>query len=115
MLSRHTITTATDAKNYYSASDYYQEGESQETVGRWFGGLADRLGLKGKVTKEEFDRVVNNLHPSGDGRSLTPRTDDDRRIGEDFTFSGPKSFQRRRKRWPTRRNASGCSRRSTTR
>jgi conjugative relaxase-like TrwC/TraI family protein len=92
MMTRHTITTATDAKNYYQASDYYHEGESQETVGHWFGDTAERVGLEGKVTKEAFDRVCDNLHPSGNGQSLTPRTDDDRKIGEDFTFAGPKSF-----------------------
>lgn len=92
MLSRHTITSAADAKSYYAASDYYQGGESQETVGHWFGKLADQLGLKGRVTKEAFDLLCDNLHPSGNGESLTPRTDGDRKIGEDITLSGPKSF-----------------------
>ncbi len=88
MLSIHEVTSATDAKNYYAASDYYSQG--QETVGKWGGKLAERLGLSGKVTKEAFDRMVDNLHPST-GQPLTPRTNDERRVGYDFTVSVPKS------------------------
>ena len=71
MLSIHEVTSATDAKNYYAASDYYSQG--QETVGKWGGKLAEQLGLSGKVTKEAFDRMVDNQHPAT-GASLTPRT-----------------------------------------
>ena len=38
MLTIHEVTSATDAKNYYAASDYYSQG--QETVGAWGGKLA---------------------------------------------------------------------------
>jgi conjugative relaxase-like TrwC/TraI family protein len=88
MLTIHEVTSATDAKNYYAASDYYSQG--QETVGEWGGKLADMLGLSGKVTKEAFDRMVDNLHPVT-GKQLTPRTKDNRRVGYDFTVSVPKS------------------------
>jgi conjugative relaxase-like TrwC/TraI family protein len=88
MLTIHEVTSATDAKKYYAASDYYSQG--QETVGKWGGKLADTLGLSGKVTKEAFDRMVDNLHPST-GERLTQRTKDNRRVGYDFTVSVPKS------------------------
>ena len=88
MLTIHEVTSATDAKNYYAASDYYSQG--QETVGKWGGKLAETLGLSGKVTKEAFDLMVDNLHPST-GQPLTPRTNDERRVGYDFTVSVPKS------------------------
>ena len=88
MLTIHEVTSATDAKNYYAASDYYSQG--QETVGRWGGKLAERLGLSGKVTKEAFDRMVDNLHPAT-GDRLTQRTKENRRVGYDFTVSVPKS------------------------
>jgi conjugative relaxase-like TrwC/TraI family protein len=89
MLSRHTVTSAKIAREYYSVADYYTEG--QELVGRWGGKLADVLGLSGTVTKDAFDRLCDNLHPQT-GKPLTPRTADERRVGEDFTFAGPKSF-----------------------
>jgi conjugative relaxase-like TrwC/TraI family protein len=88
MLTIHEVTSATDAKHYYAASDYYSQG--QETVGEWGGKLADKLGLSGKVTKEAFDRMVDNLHPSS-GKRLTQRTKENRRVGYDFTVSAPKS------------------------
>jgi conjugative relaxase-like TrwC/TraI family protein len=88
MLKIHEVTSATDAKNYYAASDYYSQG--QETVGQWGGKLADQLGLSGKVTKKAFDRMVDNLHPVT-GRQLTPRTKENRRVGYDFTVSVPQS------------------------
>lgn len=94
------VTSSTDAKNYYASSvspgaepsrqDYYSEG--QESPGRYGGGLAEQLGLWGKqVDKESFERLCDNLHPFRD-ESLTPRTNDERRIACDMTVSGPKSF-----------------------
>jgi conjugative relaxase-like TrwC/TraI family protein len=89
MLRIHPVTSATDAKSYYASSDYYTEG--QELIGRWGGQLAGRLGLSGTVDKASFDRMCDNLHPKT-GLPLTPRTNDERRVGYDFVFSGPKSF-----------------------
>jgi conjugative relaxase-like TrwC/TraI family protein len=88
MLTIHEVTSATNAKAYYAAADYYSQG--QETVGQWGGKLAERLGQSGKVTKEAFDRMVDNLDPAT-GRQLTPRMREDRRVGYDFTVSVPKS------------------------
>jgi conjugative relaxase-like TrwC/TraI family protein len=100
MLLIWDVTSAADAKNYYSAclapgvqpdrQGYYSEG--QESPGRYGGKLAEELGLAGKpVDKETFDRLCDNRHPFED-RPLTPRTNDYRRVCKDFTFSGPKSF-----------------------
>ena len=89
MLRIHEVTTASHAKSYYAAADYYSEG--QETAGLWGGRLAERLGLSGTVDKAGFDRLCDNLNPAT-GESLTQRTNDNRRVGYDFTFSGPKSF-----------------------
>lgn len=89
MLRIHPVTSASDAKNYYAASDYYSQG--QELLGAWGGRLAGTLGLSGTVDKQCFDRLCDNLHPLT-GKALTPRTNDERRVGYDFVFSGPKSF-----------------------
>ena len=74
MLTIYDVTSATDAKNYYASSvspeaasarrDYYSEG--QESPGLYGGKLAEELGLAGKsVDKETFDRLCDNLHPTG--------------------------------------------------
>ncbi len=76
------------AKRYYSAADYYAEG--LESVGRWGGKGAKRLGLVGQVTQEAFDSLCDNQHPAT-GDSLTVRTRDGRTVGYDFTWSVPKS------------------------
>jgi conjugative relaxase-like TrwC/TraI family protein len=100
MLLIYEVTSAADAKNYYAGSvamearpsrqDYYSEG--QEAPGRYGGKLAEQLGIAGKVVdKKSFDRLCDNLHPTGPGK-LTPRTNDKRRVCYDFTFSGPKSY-----------------------
>lgn len=89
MLRIHPQTSAADVKKYFDVADYYSEG--QETVGMWGGELAATLGLSGRVTKSPFDMLCDNINPLTGG-SLTPRTNDNRRIGYDFTFSGPKSF-----------------------
>ena len=88
MLLTWDVTSASDAKNYYAASfspdgkptrqDYYSEG--QESPGRFGGKLAERLGLAGKpVDKETFDRLCDNINPAT-GESLTPRTNEARRV-----------------------------------
>jgi conjugative relaxase-like TrwC/TraI family protein len=89
MLRIHEVTSASHAKAYYAASDYYTEG--QEVAGEFMGKLASKLGLTGKVDKASFDALCDNLNPKT-GKPLTPRTNDERRVGKDFVFSGPKSF-----------------------
>ena len=89
MLTIYGQTSAAAVKNYFTAADYYSEG--QETVGHWGGKLAPLLGLRGEVEKADFDRMCDNLHPVT-GERLTQRTNDHRRIGYDFVLSGPKSF-----------------------
>ena len=58
-----------------SKSDYYSEKD--EIIGKWGGKTAKYLGLKGKVSKKEFEQ-------------LTARNSYSRRVGYDFTFDVPK-------------------------
>ena len=76
------------AKNYYSTSDYYMEGN--ERAGVWRGLGAERLGLDGQIRKEDWDSLCDNQAP-GTCDSLTPRQRIDRRVGYDFNFHVPKS------------------------
>jgi len=80
------------AKSYYTEGlareDYYTQGH--EIVGAWGGKGAERLGLVGTVEREAFSSLCDNLHPET-GKSLTPRTRDNRRIGYDINFHAPKS------------------------
>ena len=48
-----------------------------------------RLGLTGPVTKDAFGQLCDNINPAT-GKRLTPRTNENRRIGEDIVFSLPK-------------------------
>ncbi len=76
------------AKSYYTASDYYTEG--QELVGTWKGKGADRLGLHGNVSQEDWESLCDNKCPVN-GKPLTPRMRANRRVGYDFNFHVPKS------------------------
>ena len=80
--------SASGAKRYYAAADYYSEG--QEIVGLWGGKGAALLGLDGTVDKYSFERLCDNLNPAT-GEPLTVRTRSERTVGYDFTFSVPKS------------------------
>jgi ATP-dependent exoDNAse (exonuclease V) alpha subunit len=79
------------AKNYYTSSlergDYYLEG--QEIAGHWGGKGAAQLGLTGKVEREIFCDLIENIAPNGE--RLTQRNVKNRRPGYDFTFDVPKS------------------------
>src|ERR1017187_2799012 len=63
---------STYLKNHLRANDYYSKGE--RVSGEWVGIGAEKLGLSGEVTAEQFEAFRSNHHPlSGD--QLTPRTD----------------------------------------
>jgi len=76
------------AKSYYTASDYYTEG--QELVGVWKGKGAQRLGLTGEVRQEDWETLCDNKCPLT-GDTLTQRQRKGRRVGYDFNFHVPKS------------------------
>jgi conjugative relaxase-like TrwC/TraI family protein len=82
-------TSAAAAKRYYSAADYYSEG--QEIVGRWGGRAAEWLGLHGQVSQEALEALCDNRHP-GTGEQLTQRNKSERRVGYDFNFSVSKGY-----------------------
>ena len=82
-------TSSARAKDYYSASDYYESGP-ENLKGQWIGKGADLLGLKGDVDQQKFDRLCDNLHPDEDQR-LTLANVKNRRVLSDITLSVPKS------------------------
>lgn len=60
-------------------------------AGRSLGGKgAERLGLVGDVSREDFIALASNKVPRTGGQ-LTVRKKENRRAGYDFTFSVPKS------------------------
>jgi conjugative relaxase-like TrwC/TraI family protein len=96
---RHVFTAVAhknlaDAEAYFeehlSQNDYYAAGEIRP--GQWIGVGAERLGLSGAVTREQFHALCENRNPS-DGERLTQRQqkEDKRRVFYDFTCSPPKS------------------------
>ena len=112
-LTKAFIKSAQNAKHYFdrhlSTIEYYGK-----TMGVWQGQGAEMLGLGKEVTKEQFGRLMDNLHPVT-GERLTPRTNKtrtevgwelneetrrwewterevgNRRVGLDLTWSIPKS------------------------
>jgi conjugative relaxase-like TrwC/TraI family protein len=92
MLRFFQITSAAGATRYYNAAlsrgDYHSE--QGRTIGTWHGLAAQRLGLAGEVTAEAFAALAHNRHPQT-GEPLTPRTREDRTVGNDITMDAPKS------------------------
>jgi conjugative relaxase-like TrwC/TraI family protein len=80
------------AKSYFSDSlsqaDYYTS--DQEHSGEFRGALAHRLGLNGRIAKDAFFMLCENVNPKT-GDKLTKRTKDNRTIGYDINFHCPKS------------------------
>jgi hypothetical protein len=82
------------AKGYFSEhlsqNDYYAAEELRP--GQWIGEGAVRLGLASSVSREAFDALCENRHPSL-GTRLTARqvASGGRRVLYDFTCSAPKS------------------------
>jgi conjugative relaxase-like TrwC/TraI family protein len=87
------------AQRHLEHSDYYDE--HRRVQGEWHGRGAELLGLRGEVTREQFEAVREGLHPQT-GEFLRPRHSVDRfaedgrtqskgRSLYDLTFSAPKS------------------------
>ncbi|HEX4030426.1 MAG TPA: MobF family relaxase [Terracidiphilus sp.] len=87
------------AQRHLEHSDYYDE--HRRVQGEWQGRGAELLGLRGNVTREQFEAVREGLHPDN-GEFLRPRHGADRVNGDgseqskarslyDLTFSAPKS------------------------
>ena len=84
--------SAAHAKAYFAdalmRADYYLDG--QELNGHVQGKLAERLGIAGPASKENFFALCENAHPKT-SEPLTPRTKEERRVGYDVNFHCPKS------------------------
>src|SRR5476649_842820 len=98
-----TIRAMTNGSGYAARhleySDYLDE--NNKTKGLWMGQAAERLGLSGKVTLEQFERLREAEHPET-GEFLRQRRSADRTAADgskqsqavnffDLTFSAPKS------------------------
>jgi conjugative relaxase-like TrwC/TraI family protein len=88
------------AQRHLEHSDYYDE--HHRVQGEWQGRGAELLGLRGNVTREQFEVVREGLHPHN-GEFLRPRHSADRANADgsdqskarslyDLTFSAPKSI-----------------------
>ena len=99
MLRVTVRTSASGAKKYYTEA-YYREGKGNQHdyyagiddfIGKWGGKAADKLGLGEDIRKSDFDALCDNKRASN-GKALTGRTVDNRRVGYDFTFNASKSI-----------------------
>lgn len=86
MLSVASVKSASGAASYFAKDDYYTAEHSSEAT-LWGGIGAAELGLKGEVTKEAFEKILNGEMPSGEKVGQVQN----RQHGVDLTFSMPKS------------------------
>jgi conjugative relaxase-like TrwC/TraI family protein len=86
MLSVSSVGSAGGAANYFSKDDYYV-GDGPAELSEWAGKGAEALGLKGPVSKEDFEKVLDGKLPDG----TIVNGNEKRRNGLDMTFSMPKS------------------------
>lgn len=90
MLSISSIGSAAGASNYYGKDDYYLSGEADSPGLAWGGEGAQKAGLEGTTSPDEFRQVLDGSHPIfHDGKQTLP--DPKHRAGWDMTFSAPKS------------------------
>jgi len=99
MLRINQFKSSKAVVKYYEATlepgDYYMDkngqNQSQELTGSWHGELAKQLGIKGNISAKSFKLLAHNINPI-DGKQLTIKNFENRRVGYDFTFNVPKSF-----------------------
>ncbi|MXV16900.1 MobF family relaxase [Hufsiella ginkgonis] len=92
MIRAIATISAGQAKNYFTdalqPNGYYIN--DQELPGRFYGQLADRLGITGPTDKDTFFALCDNTHPVT-GENLTPRNKETRIVAWDISFHVPKS------------------------
>ncbi len=86
MLSVSSVGSAGGAATYFSKDDYYV-GDGPAELSEWAGKGAEALGLKGPVSKEDFEKVLDGKLPDG----TIVNGNEKRQNGMDMTFSMPKS------------------------
>jgi len=92
MMTPSRIRSSGGAADYYSADDYYLEGEAGAPGIAWGGKGAEDLGLSGTATKEELQAVLEGRNPDPEGPSLVASEGKAKHHpGWDFTFAVPKS------------------------
>lgn len=89
MLSVGNVASASGASNYYTNKDnYYFLGESST---EWFGKGAEKLGLSGSVSKQDFESVLKGELQDGSSLAYMRNGVNHHQAGKDLTFSAPKS------------------------
>ncbi len=86
MLSMAPVSSSSGAADYFAKDNYYS-GEQNSEASAWGGVGAEQLDLKGEVTKEAFEAILNGVQPDGTKVGQV----EGRRLGVDLTFSMPKS------------------------
>ncbi|MEM7687513.1 MAG: MobF family relaxase [Pseudomonadota bacterium] len=81
-----SVSSASGAAGYFAADNYYL-GEGPGGVSEWGGKGAKEAGLSGKVTREDFENVLDGKLPDGTIVNASPN----RQVGLDVTHSLPKS------------------------
>ncbi len=90
MLRIHPIANAAAAKAYYAKSDgNYYIGEN-DLRKEWGGKGAILLGMFDKPEKEQFDRLVDGLHPETGEQLTIGKRRDDSLAGWDINVHSPK-------------------------
>lgn len=103
MVSISNALNAGDAQQYhqkdYANKEQAYYTQNQEVTGQWQGKLAEKMGLTGAVTAEQFQRISEGFHPQT-GEALVQHKNTregaesktaEHRAGWDATFSAPKS------------------------
>ena len=86
MLSVAPVSSSSGAADYFAKDNYYS-GEQNSEASAWGGVGAEQLDLKGEVTKEAFEAILNGVQPDGTKVGDVKN----RQLGVDLTFSMPKS------------------------
>ncbi|MDP4540330.1 MobF family relaxase [Qipengyuania sp. DY56-A-20] len=88
MLSVANVRSPSAAASYFAADNYYT-GADADRSGTWVGKGAERLGLEGRVSAEQFDALLRGELPGG---VQVGNAGQAHRPGTDLTFSLPKSW-----------------------
>lgn len=65
MLSISRLKNVSHAMTYYKTDNYYAK-DQQEEYTQWLGNTAEKLGFKGKINVDDFNKILNGQNKKGE-------------------------------------------------
>jgi conjugative relaxase-like TrwC/TraI family protein len=90
MLSISRLKNVNHAMTYYKTDNYYAKDQQDEYT-QWLGNSAEKLGLKGKIKVDDFNKILNGQNKKGE--TLVKSKKVEQKISYEMYFKAKEEFK----------------------